>query len=215
VEEMEKFDKLDAEKQQKIRDAALKEFAEKGYEKASTNQIVKEAGIGKGMLFYYFKSKKELYEYLVESGLTTLVEEYFKLADTREPDFFERLKKIAQIKLQAQTENVHLFNFIGTVMLTTEVELPAHLQKKYEEMQEMGYTMLYAGIDKSKFRDDVDVEKAFQLIQWAIDGYQSDLTHRLRNKKLATIDFGPYWAEYYEYLDILKKSFYKEGKREQ
>ena len=54
---MEKFNSLDEEKRQKILDAALMEFAEHGYEKASTNRIVKEAGIGKGMLFYYFKSK--------------------------------------------------------------------------------------------------------------------------------------------------------------
>lgn len=212
---MEKFEKLEPGKQQKILEAALNEFAENGFEKASTNQIVKEAGIGKGMLFYYFKNKKEMFDYLVEYSLTIIVEQYFNLVDTSEADFFDRLKKISEIKLKAQAENAHVFNFIGTVMLAADVELPVRLQKKYAEMQETGYAMLYSGIDKSKFRDDVDVEKVFRLVQWSIDGYQNDLKHRLKGVKLASIDFSPYWNEYYEYLDILKKSFYKEGEREQ
>lgn len=211
---MEKFEKLEPAKQQKILEAALKEFAENGFEKASTNQIVKEAGIGKGMLFYYFKNKKEMFDYLVEYSLTIIVEQYFNLVDTREPDFFERLKKMSEIKLKAQTENVQVFNFIGTVMLAADLELPARLKKMYEEMQEAGFGMLYSGIDKSKFRDDVDVEKVFRLVQWSIDGYQNDLKHRLQDAKLASIDFAPYWKEYDDYLDILKKSFYKEGERE-
>lgn len=211
---MDKFKKLDIAKQQKILEAALREFAVNGYERASTNQIVKEAGIGKGMLFYYFNNKKELYEYLVEYSLTVMMEQYFGMADLAEPDFIERLKKIAAIKLKAQAENAHVFNFIGTAMLAEDAGLPPRLQKKYEEMQKKGYAMLYEGIDKSRFREGVDVEKAFRLIQWAIEGYQNDLAYRLTGAKLAAVDFGPYWSEFYEYLDILKKSFYKEGEWE-
>lgn len=208
---MDKFKKLSIEKQGKILEAALKVFAENGYEKASTNQIVKEAGIGKGMLFYYFNNKRELYEYLVEYSLAVMAEQYFGLADLAEPDFIERLKKIAAIKLKAQAENAHVFNFIGTAMLAESPGLPLRLQKKYEEMQKKGYAMLYEGVDKSRFREGVDVEKAFRLIQWAIEGYQNDLARRLSNVKLAAVDIGPYWSEFYEYLDVLKKSFYKEG----
>ena len=42
------------------------EFATHGYENSSTNRIVKECGISKGSLFKYFKSKEELYFYLIE-----------------------------------------------------------------------------------------------------------------------------------------------------
>jgi len=46
-----KFLNIQQEKQEHILDAAMKEFAQKGFENASTNEIVKEAGISKG-LFY-------------------------------------------------------------------------------------------------------------------------------------------------------------------
>lgn len=59
------FESLPAEKKKRILIAALKEFSEKGYEQASTNSIVKEAGISKGILFHYFKTKRDLYLYVV------------------------------------------------------------------------------------------------------------------------------------------------------
>ncbi|WP_145950380.1 TetR/AcrR family transcriptional regulator, partial [Paenibacillus sp. Y412MC10] len=43
--------------QKKVRllESALKEFSDKGYEQTSTNQIVKQAGLSKGMLFHFFQ----------------------------------------------------------------------------------------------------------------------------------------------------------------
>lgn len=210
---MEKFRGLDDEKQQKILDAALQEFAEHGYERASTNRIVKAAGIGKGMLFYYFKSKRDLYEFLAEYSLDYMVEKYFDRIDVEEPDFIERLKGTAQVKLEAQAENKNVFNFLGSFMLSADFELPPHIQGKYEKMQKMGTAMLYEGIDVALFRNDVDVEKAFKLIRWSIEGYQNELLLRLKGQNMAAIDFDPYWEEFYAYLEILKKSFYKEGER--
>ena len=205
---MEKFENLDLEKQQKILEAALMEFAENGYQQASTNRIVKQAGIGKGMLFYYFKNKRDLYEYLVEYSLNFIINEYLSLVDIKEGDFIERLKGAAQIKMKAQLENEHVFNFMGTFMLTKDLDLPPHLQKRYEQLQIQGYALLYEGINKTLFRKDVDADKAFNLIRWGVDGYQQDLLQRLQGKKMTELDFEPYWDEFYEYLDILKKSFY-------
>jgi TetR/AcrR family transcriptional regulator len=60
------FAQLKTEKQQRIINAAWEEFSQKGFELASTNQIVKKAKIGKGMLFHYFNNKKELFLFLCD-----------------------------------------------------------------------------------------------------------------------------------------------------
>ncbi len=120
---MEKFENLNPEKQQKILNSALSEFAEHGYEQASTNRIVKQAGIGKGMLFYYFKNKKDLYEYLIEYSLDFFLTKYLYLVDIEEKDFIKRLKGAAQIKMTAKLENEHVFDFMGTIMLSKELEI--------------------------------------------------------------------------------------------
>lgn len=61
-----KFNNLKPEKQKQIINTAIKELVRNGFEKASTNEIVKRANISKGSLFNYFNSKKDLYLYLIE-----------------------------------------------------------------------------------------------------------------------------------------------------
>lgn len=207
---MEKFLNLEEEKRRSILDAALKEFAENGFKKASTNRMVKDAGIGKGMLFYYFKSKRALYEFLVEHSLHIMIDEYLERVDIKETDFIARLQQAAQVKMIAQRENEQVFNFMGAFMLSGDAELPKHLQKRYEDLQILGNALLYEGIDTSLLRDDVDPDKAFKLIRWSIEGFQTELVQRLQGEKMTAIDFDPYWEEFYDYLHILKKTFYKE-----
>lgn len=62
------------EKEQKILDAALKLFVERGFHGTSTAEIAKTAGVATGTLFHYFKTKEELinklYLYTKESMFT-------------------------------------------------------------------------------------------------------------------------------------------------
>lgn len=203
------FNSLDDAKQKRILNAALQEFAVNGYKRASTNQIVKSAGIGKGMLFYYFKNKKELYQYLIGHAINVMTEEFFSLIDRKEPDFIERLKQIARVKAAYLHGNPNVSNFIASVFLNDEVKLPEDLESRLNETKKVGNSMLYENIDPTLFRDDVDVEKAFKLIRWSIQGYQNELMNHFKGQQTASFDLQPYWDEFYEYLDVLKTSFYK------
>lgn len=204
-----RFESLEESKQRSIRQAALEEFAVHGYQKASTNRIVKAAGIGKGMLFYYFTSKQELYEYLVKYSLEFIQSRYLDRVDAGEPDLIERLTQLARLKMEAQAENEEVFKFSAVFLQEGEAHLPKELAAKIEELKQSGYRLMYEGIDQSRFRKDADPEKVFHLIRWSIDGYQQELLARLTGQKLAEIDFAPYWEEFYAYLAILKKSFYE------
>lgn len=61
---LDKFLALPKEKQKAILDGAMQVFGSAPYKKASVGDIAKAAGISKGMVFYYFGSKKELYLFL-------------------------------------------------------------------------------------------------------------------------------------------------------
>ena len=54
-------------RRQQIIDAALKLFAEKGYEKATIKDISETAGTSQGLLYHYFRSKEELLATVIES----------------------------------------------------------------------------------------------------------------------------------------------------
>jgi TetR/AcrR family transcriptional regulator len=189
----------------------LKEFADKGYEQASTNRIVKDAGIGKGMLFYYFNNKKDLYDYLVNYALDITNEKYLSLIDIKEPDFIERMRQVARIKMKTYAENPDVFNFLGSILLNQNLDLSNDLEKRINEMKKSGFSMMYENIDTSLLRDDIAADKAFRVIRWSIEGYQNELMNRLKGQIISTVDMNPYWDEFHEFLDVLKTSFYTKG----
>ena len=61
-----KFESLPEERREAIVSAAVETFGKNDYKNASTETIARRAGISKGLLFFYFKNKKELYLYLME-----------------------------------------------------------------------------------------------------------------------------------------------------
>ena len=52
------------------------------------------------MLFYYFNSKKELFNYLFDYGIDFIIKEYIEKLDENETDFIERYRHASQIKLK-------------------------------------------------------------------------------------------------------------------
>ncbi len=64
------------QRKEQILQIALEEFINKGYFGTSTREIAKIAGISSGLMFHYFSSKQELYEFLVEVGCSEMTLEY-------------------------------------------------------------------------------------------------------------------------------------------
>src|SRR5699024_9771597 len=160
---VEKFKNLELDKQKRIINAALKEFTLKGFDQASTNQIVKEAGIGKGMLFYYFKSKKDLYFYLINYCIEIIEEKYFRAIDTSKQNLFQRLKDISIIKMNFLKTYPDAMNFMAVILFRNE-ELDGDLRMRVEQLHEKGYGIMYENLDYSLFRQDVDSKRAIKLI---------------------------------------------------
>lgn len=93
----ERFFDLKKARQDQIINGAMRIFAENGYKHASTDEMVAAAGISKGLLFHYFKSKKGtwlfLYEYCTRYMLLELRE-----ADRRQGcDFFEMYRQLVRV----------------------------------------------------------------------------------------------------------------------
>lgn len=60
------FSNLPADKRLKIEAALVKEFATKGYQKASLNTVVNSLGIAKGSLYQYFVNKEAIFLYIFD-----------------------------------------------------------------------------------------------------------------------------------------------------
>lgn len=67
----------------------------------SVNSIAKSAGIGKGSIYYYFKSKEDIIDAVFESSYSTLIENGNKLLENRNINAFEKLKIMYQACVSA------------------------------------------------------------------------------------------------------------------
>ena len=83
----EKFFDLKKEKQDRMINASLKVFAMNGYAHASTDDIVREAGISKGLLFHYFVSKLGLYSFIYDYSIRYVILELTTGVDKEETDY--------------------------------------------------------------------------------------------------------------------------------
>lgn len=64
-----------------ILDTAYMFFNAKGYDKTSIDDIVQEIAVAKGTIYYYFKSKEDIFKALVERRCNILIEQLIKVAD--------------------------------------------------------------------------------------------------------------------------------------
>lgn len=64
----EELEKLKTERKQNIVLAGLKVFCEKGYDGATVDDIAKKAECSHGLFYHYFKSKKEIFDAVIESA---------------------------------------------------------------------------------------------------------------------------------------------------
>ena len=204
-----KFFNLEKEKQDRIINAAIKEFAQKGYDNASTNEIVKEAGISKGLLFHYFKNKKQLFFFLFDYCYNVVADEFYKKVDLTERDFFKRIRQAVQIKVELQTKYPDILTFIQEAFMQDSAEIKVEFDKKKQELTAVNINIIYEGIDLSKFRDDVDVQKILKIISWTFEKMSDEELLKAKMLPDHKIDYDKVFLEAEEYFEIFIKGFYK------
>lgn len=196
---------MDEEKRQRIIEAGIEEFG-KGYALASTNEIVRKAGVSKGLLFHYFGSKKNLFLEVFKEATVKLQERLLSSHEADQEnmagDIFHLLTRLALIKLRLFQDEPALYQFLATAIQDSPDEIRQELQVFIDSAAEYGIGKLLDGIELSDLRPDVDPVKAIKLIQLVMDGFQQDY---LRRKDLASLDWDKEVAEFTEYMDILRK----------
>lgn len=61
-------------RREQILQAALEVFSERGYHKAKIEEIAQRAGIGKGTVYEYFSSKEQLFQAILQEGVSYFTE---------------------------------------------------------------------------------------------------------------------------------------------
>ncbi len=200
---------LKPEKQERILNAALKEFAKKGYKNAMTDEIAKEANISKGALFQYFTSKKALFFFLYDHTLDIVMKEYFQKVDMDEKDIFKRLKQILSIEFTLLKKYTDLFDFIEVVNHEESKEVINDLRLRNKEYVISSYDKLVEDIDVSLFKADVEISRAINVIIWTMEGLGKNQKEQMKHLSLEELEFDVIFAEADNYCELLRKLLYR------
>ncbi|MGO0122088.1 TetR/AcrR family transcriptional regulator [Desulfothermobacter acidiphilus] len=142
-----------------IFEAAVAVFSEKGFAKATMEEIARRAGIAKGTLYYNYRSKKELFLSLIEEGIERL-EAAVKREIARRKGTFGKLEALIGAQLSFFEEH----RDYGKLLLSEVWGLGTRWEKQLERLR-LGYIgiikdLLQRGQAEGIIRQDLEVNTA-------------------------------------------------------
>jgi len=167
------FLNLEHKKQEVLRNVCLEEFARAGYSSASTNAMCKNAGISKGLLFYYFGSKKELFIYLVDYCTIILRDSFYDGLVLDRENIFERMINLTMRKWSLYEKYPLEYGFLAKLLLDSPPDIEQKLiQMKKDNLERSMQTIMH-NLDLSGLRPDIDKAKAIELVLFVIEGFKA------------------------------------------
>jgi len=174
---MKDFSHIDIEndKVQKIITAALDVFSNNDYDKASTNKIVQKAEIPRGVLYYYFKNKEELYEFLIYYSQVVSMLEAEKWIDFTDSDFLNRVKNIIKAKINTLKRFPFLTDFSEKISQDSKLkDYDVYVQKS----NKFRLRIMQENLDFSQLKDNVDIEMFKKVAYYALGGEVNNIINR-------------------------------------
>lgn len=194
----EKFFDLKKEKQDRMINAALKVFAQNGYRHASTDDIVKEADISKGLLFHYFGSKAGVYEFIYEYSVRYMILELSTKVSHTESNLFEVMKQVELARMDAMKGYPYMQQFLNSCEHEDVSEALLVIEER-KELLDLEYERIWSQILYTDFPAGVDGHKLQKMMELTVKG--------LLSEKFREGTFQPemLYSEIVEYMDMMKK----------
>ena len=193
-----RFFDLKKEKQDRIINAALKVFALHGYRHASTDDIVREASISKGLLFHYFESKLGVYAFVYEYSVRYMILEIKACVDRNERDLFELMKQTECARMHALRAYPYMQQFLNRSMTEDVKEALLAVEEKKSELLDV-YETINSQADLSALPEGIDGVKLRKMLDFTSKG--------LMTKRFLDASFQPemLYEEIAGYLDMMKQ----------
>ncbi|MCD6280442.1 MAG: TetR/AcrR family transcriptional regulator [Deltaproteobacteria bacterium] len=161
-------------RKKQIKDAALKLFSEKGFHNTTMAEIALAAGVGKGTLYWYWKSKEELAFSLVSDMLSAFLALIEETRDC-EGNIIKRLEKLAQrVADLYQQEKEYcrlLLKFRADRHYSFNPEYIEQVMSYYVRMRSAIASLIEQGIKSGEFRN-VDSQFMAFIILGIVEGLE-------------------------------------------
>lgn len=148
---------------QRIIDAAIELFANKGYDASSISDISSSAGVNRALIYYYFKDKRDLYYTILKGGNDAALR-IAKEAYISEGSAIDRLRVFitgfSRMRVE-QDKNIGRIIMRGIVDNSPDIE--KHMDDNFFRVSSILAKILEEGIASGELRD-LDPEKMIHII---------------------------------------------------
>jgi TetR/AcrR family transcriptional regulator, fatty acid metabolism regulator protein len=150
----------------RIREAAVRVFARKGFHNARVGDIAAEAGVAHGLMYHYFESKDALLESVFRDTWTAMLELIREVEESGEPAS-EQLRKVAAVVLRTWRRDPDLVR-----VLVREVTRTPQIQQQAAEVGqafEAIERIVRSGQERGELRSDLDARLAALVLYGALE----------------------------------------------
>jgi TetR/AcrR family transcriptional regulator len=201
-------------KRDDILTASMSKFAKNGYKKTSTDEIILEAGISKGLLFHYFGTKKDLYIFLFKYAITTIMQEFYAKINLKQRNILERLRNMFLLKFELVNKYPAIFDFVASAYFEKDPAVTSKINKYTTLLYFDAQKEILKDIDVALFKANIDIEKAVNIIIFTLRGYSESQTLPQKRIEDYSKEQERYIREIDEYITVLRTVFYKVGEGE-
>ncbi|HVP05321.1 MAG TPA: TetR/AcrR family transcriptional regulator [Dehalococcoidia bacterium] len=176
------------ETRQRLLESALAVFARNGYERATVDEIVREAGFSKGAFYVHFESKEDLFWEMLQERIDKQ-QELFRQAIDVSLSVEENEKRILQVVFASHDDPLGpavFLEFAAHGMRNQKVQ--ERLSEMYGRWHAFVSETLTAGREMGLVREDIDVSLLASAIMAIMEGgmIQSNLApeHLRLNRRM-------------------------------
>ena len=164
-----------------ILDAALAVIVQKGYENSRMDDIVASSKMSKGAIYWYYKSKKEVYLSLVNHWVHNYSAVLNHIVDT-DRSASDQLRSLFQYFTVQYEKDPVVFKALLEFwsMAGRDPEFNDKLQKVYSEFVNLISTIIQQGMDNGEFKN-LDVDITAMSIMVNIEGIMWFTLFKLKN----------------------------------
>jgi TetR/AcrR family transcriptional regulator len=167
------FLNLPEEKKNRIMEAAISEFAEKGFGRASINTIVGRLGISKGSIFQYFNNKTSLFYYIFDYAVGLVRRTLGQVKqDTENEEVFERIRKSILTGIEFIQKHPHIYRIYLNLQLGTDTPFRSEFIHKIRLFSaEYLSSLLKQGMERKEIPDTINLNQAVFLLDAVLDRF--------------------------------------------
>lgn len=156
------------EKKNRIIEAAVKVFAEKGFYLAKVSDVAKAAKVADGTIYLYFKNKDDLLINLFEQKMELILQRFQeRLQDI--PDSVEKLHSFVDLYFTLIKEDKDLADVFQVELRQSAKFLKDYHNQKFLDFLALIKSIIQEGMDNGFFRTDLNADVVKIVIFGTVD----------------------------------------------